>query len=276
MKSSTTMLTILLNLFDDLWSHYTQVLYKAYCMCVTWTNVCVTWHTAFVCCKLTPCVWCGQLHKMVAYCMCMTWLTACVLHSWLHVYDRLHVYGMVYQDMAYRICMTWSTACVWYTQLNVCDMVHSMWHIQYCSTADSMCNVADCTLYGILKTTYGKSCLCIIQSLWVKLKKQWHFATVTKCKKKQLQSEKHVVIVSGSQFTLVHSLQQQWLAWRRRRRRRWRKGWGQGNLWCLILALSHSATASPSLHYIVGLITSSLKLVWITVCERNSWEYSVH
>ena len=45
-------------------------------------------------------------------------------------------------------------------------------------------------------------------------------------------------------------------------------GGARGNLWCLILALSHSATASPSSHYIVGLITSSPKLVWITVCER--------
>ena len=47
-------------------------------------------------------------------------------------------------------------------------------------------------------------------------------------------------------------------------------GGARGNLWCLILALSHSA---PFSHYIVGLITSSLKLVWITVCERDITKY---
>ena len=89
--------------------------------------------------------------------------------------------------------------------------------IQYCSTADSICDVAD--LCGILKTTYGKSLLLMFV----------HYSKfMSKTKKNsdsvlQVQNEKHVVIVIGSQFTLVHSLQQQWLAERRRRR-----GWGQG------------------------------------------------
>ena len=36
----------------------------------------------------------------------------------------------------------------------------------------------------------------------------------------------------------------------------------------LIFTLSHSVTANPSSHHTVGLITSSLNLVWITVCVR--------
>ena len=86
----------------------------------------------------------------------------------------------------------------------------------------------------------------------------------------QLQNEKHVVIVSGSQFTLVHNYivfsSSGWLGGGGGGGGG--GGWARGNLWCLILALSHSATASPSSHYIVGLITSSPKLVWITVCEK--------
>ena len=127
---------------------------------------------------------------------------------------------------------------------------------------DCMYHVADYTLYDIPKAAtenYGKSLLLMLV----------HYSKFMNNTKKnsdillQLQSENmlSLSVVHSSHWFIVLS-SSGWLGGGGER------GGARGNLWCLILALSHSAPASPSSHYIVGLITSSLKLVWITVCEK--------
>ena len=107
---------------------------------------------------------------------------------------------------------------------------------------DCMCLVADYTLYDIPKAAtenYGKSLLLMLvyySKFMNKTKKNSQ-----KCYSYKVKNMLSLSVVHSSHWFIVFSSSG------------WLGGGGgggvaRGNLWCLILALSHSATASPSSH----------------------------